>query len=353
MKKTFSYILLTTLTLSYFSIASAVSLGEHVANVYKQLPDSLNKIVKNNVKFTISELNKTEINFCETVPAKTKYATYTKFFNRIKVSKSLINSFNRCPEKLTSVIEKTIAHELFHAYDSKAPIIKSTEMDCLTSVEAYKQNKRISHICKRFNSNNNRRYAISSDLVFKVVAQVHGKTEDNFKGNRSIDPYEFKNNIEFSAVNFEGFIFDSEYQCRRPSLYRYFSRHFNYRPNATTNCDSTNIIISTGETKINYELDINKVYQVHYLHASEGEAAMSSFGHSMIRLVMCAPGRDLGPDCLKDINHHIVLSYRANVADINTDSIKGIKGDYPSQLFVMPLKSAIEEYNIREMTLRF
>jgi hypothetical protein len=109
------------------------------------------------------------------------------------------------------------------------------------------------------------------------------------------------------------------------------------------------LLFPQGDTSRKYELDPSRVYQIHYLHASEGEATVSSFGHSMLRVVMCAPGRTIGRDCFKDIDHHIVLSFRANVGDIKTDTIKGITGEYPSQLIIMSLKDAIKEYNVREL----
>ena len=104
-----------------------------------------------------------------------------------------------------------------------------------------------------------------------------------------------------------------------------------------------------------------RVYQVQYLLASKGKGIASSFGHSMIRLVICAPehyeptiglnvpATPFGPSCLKDTNYHLVISFRANVDDIKVSKIKGITGKYPSILFMLPLEKIKEKYNKNEL----
>jgi hypothetical protein len=69
----------------------------------------------------------------------------------------------------------------------------------------------------------------------------------------------------------------------------------------------------------------------------------------MLRLVICAPGRQLGPDCRLDLQAHLVLSYRAFVDDVQLSSWRGLTGSYPSRLFVLPLQQVIEEYTKAEL----
>ena len=45
------------------------------------------------------------------------------------------------------------------------------------------------------------------------------------------------------------------------------------------------------------QLDPDRVYAVEYLLAEGNERPMSRWGHGMLRLVICAPGRVRGPDC--------------------------------------------------------
>ena len=76
---------------------------------------------------------------------------------------------------------------------------------------------------------------------------------------------------------------------------------------------------------------------------------MSRWGHSMLRLVICAPGRARGPDCRLDLQYHLVLSFRAFVGDVQISSWRGLTGSYPSRLFVLPLAQVIEEYTRVEL----
>jgi hypothetical protein len=76
---------------------------------------------------------------------------------------------------------------------------------------------------------------------------------------------------------------------------------------------------------------------------------MSRWGHSMLRLVVCAPGRAPGPDCRFDLAHHRVLSFRAFVGDVQISGWRGLTGSYPSRLFLLPLDQVIEEYTRVEL----
>jgi hypothetical protein len=70
----------------------------------------------------------------------------------------------------------------------------------------------------------------------------------------------------------------------------------------------------------------------------------------MFRLILCSPEREtVGPDCLKDVSHHVVLSYRANVEDLGINKMKGLFGGYPSQLYALPMSEVQAEYNLAEL----
>jgi hypothetical protein len=87
----------------------------------------------------------------------------------------------------------------------------------------------------------------------------------------------------------------------------------------------------------------------------------SGFGHSMFRIVMCAPERfdfiskkqipatPYGPKCLEDKLYHLVVSYRANVEDATLSYMKGILGGYPSMLFILNFADVLDEYNKDEL----
>jgi hypothetical protein len=96
-------------------------------------------------------------------------------------------------------------------------------------------------------------------------------------------------------------------------------------------------------------LDPERVYQVDFLLAEANDAWVSRWGHSMLRLVICAEGRPRGPDCRLDLDQHLVLSYRAFVGDVQLSSWDGLTGAYPSRLFVLPLAQVIDEYTKVEL----
>ena len=180
-------------------------------------------------------------------------------------------------------------------------------------------------------------------LIFKW------KTRRNFMNHRSPDPYEFTNPAEAFAVNMEYFLLDPQYQCRRPLLNKYLSVELLTIPfwdeDGTACEEMLTFPLNTGDRVTWWKMDPKKLYEVHYLLADEGSAAMSLFGHSMIRLVMCAPHRkEVSQECLKDIEYHRVLSYRANITDTYINTWKGLVGGYNSQMFVYPMVSIINEY---------
>ena len=175
------------------------------------------------------------------------------------------------------------------------------------------------------------------------------RTSHNGFSDRSPDAYELSAPAEFVAVNLEYFLLDPEYACRRPALHRYFSGHFGWTP-PTSACPTTLPYLQAeeGEPPL-LQLDPSRVYAIDYLLAEGNEKPMSRWGHSMLRLVICAPDRAPGPDCRLDLSHHRVLSFRAFVGDVQISTLRGLTGSYPSRLFVLPLDQVIDEYTKVEL----
>jgi hypothetical protein len=171
---------------------------------------------------------------------------------------------------------------------------------------------------------------------------------------RSPDYYEFKSPQEYFAVNFEFFILDSTYQCRRPTLAHLFRRFLLHNPDSQARCKpSTNILLQVDPLNLKgsmgAELDPDRLYQIDYLLAGKGDAASSRWGHSIFRLIFCRPGRPLGPECRTDVAYHVVASFAANVNDNLVNPIKGVVGSYPSQLFFKRFHQVVEEYTKNEL----
>ena len=181
---------------------------------------------------------------------------------------------------------------------------------------------------------------------FRVLPRL----KENAFTDRSPDRYELHDPAEFVAVNLEHWLLDPEYACRRPALAHYFELHFQHRAPRAECAPGLPFLdpgADTGDALL--ELDPARIYQVDYLLAEGNERVMSRWGHSMLRLVVCAPGRQPGPDCRLDLDHHRVLSFRAFVGDVQISSWGGLTGTYPSRLFVLPLDQVVEEYTRVEL----
>jgi hypothetical protein len=177
------------------------------------------------------------------------------------------------------------------------------------------------------------------------------RVSDNAFRDRSPDPYELTSPAEFVAVNLEWFALDSAYACRRPALYDYFAAEFGSLPPHAV-CAPDLVYLQVGSDASQppvLQLDPERVYAVDYLFAEGNDRPMSAWGHSMLRLVICAPGRERGPDCRLDLQYHQVLSFRAFIDDVQISSWRGLTGSYPSRLYVLPLAQVIEEYTKVEL----
>ncbi|PPT53329.1 MULTISPECIES: DUF4105 domain-containing protein [Xanthomonas] len=169
--------------------------------------------------------------------------------------------------------------------------------------------------------------------------------------DRSPDDYERRSPAEFVAVNLEHYVLDADYHCRRPALAAWFAEQVGGMPDAT-HCETTLPYLQAdndaGAMSL-LALDPARVYAVDYLLAEGNAQPMSRWGHSMLRLVICAPGRTPGPDCRLDLQYHRVLSFRAFVGDVQISSWRGLTGSYPSRLFVLPLNQVVDEYTKVEL----
>ncbi len=190
----------------------------------------------------------------------------------------------------------------------------------------------------------NSSYKISDALNYRSLADYKGlrqESKNDFVG-RVGNTSELSSVHAHFALNLTTYLTDTDYECRRPALAQFFSELT--QSQQKINCEKvTTIFSSSGGWK--FDVDPRKVYQVHFLFASKGEEMMSRWGHSMLRLVVCAPERvTVGPECLEDVAFHIVLSYRANVDDVIVNYWDGLSGKYPSQLMVFPLSQIVDEY---------
>ena len=259
---------------------------------------------------------------------------------------------------LRKELKATLIHELTHLYD-RGRFWSADEHRLQRNCRARQRVQGEVGLADACRGQTDRRFTLSDaprllDLAGwpQRVAQRGQRETDNHQQLRSPDLYETHDPQEFVAVNLEYFLLDPQYPCRRPQLAAYWQEHFNWSPEYTAEC-ATQLPYLNAELDADREtlawLDPQRVYQLHYLLAEADDSWASRWGHSMLRLVICAPGRPPGPDCMLDLQHHLVLSYRAFVGDVQLSSWDGLTGVYPSRLFILPLQRVIDEYTRTEL----
>lgn len=297
-----------------------------------ELPEGFKKLLPSNIKLEFKNLNGRSLEElkCETgivVGRKFKILNEEKieidnvFVQELLKGDRPLDCENRTinHSSVKNYFKATVAHELAHMYDSRQKV-------------------------------SNNPFFLNLSGWMKKGMIIRRKTNLNQREERTPDAYELKNSKETFAVNFEHYLYDENFGCRRPTYFEFLNNEFGATPQKL-NCQMSNNIFvtdSNGES-VERSMDADRLYQVHYLFAGKGDALMSRFGHSMFRLVFCAPGRAKGIDCLKDVQHHVVISFRANVTDPKISYIDGVKGEYPSEIFFLPLSQVISEYTKREL----
>ncbi|MGZ3809032.1 MAG: DUF7844 domain-containing protein, partial [Bacteriovorax sp.] len=322
-------------------------LSKTFAEINELLPSSFIKGMPKNIEIKIERLSdhkEVPKDVCEVNLDQKKnknkfvYGQYNNFTNVLKINVPVFEELKKgkdqsfkisCQHKsLYNQSIATIVHELSHGYDSNNKV--SSRMSFV----------RRAGFQKGFFNDKNK----------------------NVEAMRSADQYELANVKEAFAVNFEYFILDEEFACRKPSMFDYYKDQFIFDPYPKRNCRlNTNVMVSTEQGFFPEEIDPRRVYRIDYLLASKGNEISSGFGHSMFRLVICAPERldmytnkkipatPFGKKCLEDKFYHLVVSYRANIEDSKQDPLKGLTGGYPSMLFMFNLYSIFEEYNNEEL----
>lgn len=252
----------------------------------------------------------------------------------------------------------TVLHELAHRYD-RARLWSPPERRQLARCARLADTLGLVGLPDTCRGQTTRRFTLSDDPRLLELAgwpqRIGGRGEpvsENGLRERSPDPYELHNPREFLAVNFEYFLLDPTYACRRPALHQYFQAHFTWQPPRAEPCSPRLPYLNASR---DYEkaplawIDPERVYEVDYLYAEANDNWVSRWGHSMLRLVICAPGRPRGADCRLDLDHHLVLSFRAFVGDLQLSSWDGLTGEYPSRLFILPLAQVVDEYTKVEL----
>src|SRR5690606_5781586 len=130
----------------------------------------------------------------------------------------------------------TLLHELLHLYDRGRlwPAEQRRHLQRCRQLASSQGEIGLPEACR---GQTERRFTLSDDPRLldlagwpQRVGQRGARERNNAQVARSPDPYELSNPREFVAVNFEYFLLDPSYACRRPSLARYLREHFDWAP---------------------------------------------------------------------------------------------------------------------------
>lgn len=351
------------------------SIKNFIQTTLTLLPKSIGQAVNRRViEIEFTNLNDKNINFETDYCSKdtedlifsnfrsNRFGAFIRQKERVQMDNSFINAIINSPHlECSHQNARTIARghlirkfaKIFDRTNTKLGIDKDYEAHCRQFSD--EELDRFERNCKNYLA---RTRSISSSPYYRNLSGwitrgifIRRSTNLNHFEERSPNPLEFESVEDSFAVNLEYFLLDPNYQCMRPTLAKYFEETFNHQPFSKTECEVNREVTiinqsSSSNPVIQENLSPDRLYQVQYLFASKGERMSSRWGHSLFKLVFCAPHREeVGPDCLYDRAYHIVLSFRANVEDIQVNYLDGLRGEYDSIMLIQPLIDVIDEYN--------
>lgn len=311
-----------------------------VDQTLKLVPSSILKVLdKKTISVEFKDLNPTKVelpNPCEE-GSNFKYGNYNlgkitldeRFLEVIKENKNSID-FNCKHKSYLNLAKAALLHEIAHSYDNKFLWSKRASNDLELRSLGFWDTE--SHLNKNYNT-------------------FH---------KRSPDEYEYEKRKEYFAVNFEYFILDPEYKCRRPELYNYYKKELNFAPNENSDCQTDDVISFTSDNGIKSQaINAKLIKEVHFLFAAEGPQMMSKWGHSMFKLIVCKTEEDTLEECRANSKDHIVISFLAYVDELSIGALKGVFGKYPSRMLVSDLGAIKRQYtrgefrSLKSLPLKF
>lgn len=163
------------------------------------------------------------------------YGHYNKLTSSITLNKNLLNFINtevdkdeiNCKHKsMYKTVKATVLHELAHYIDDHSNILKliakNTFNHCKTKYPTKTCSAFFDEILETQSISKTPRFL---DITYWDSGVLLIKNK-NFNRSQSPDIYEFENPGETFAVNFEYFILDNKYSCKKPILGNFLSMLF-------------------------------------------------------------------------------------------------------------------------------
>lgn len=271
----------------------------------------------------------------------------SKSADRLKLGRSQFSRRRIVLNERAPSLKKVLAHEIAHFYDRAN--VDTAEVARLRGSCAVADGSSLSDpLCSVINAKNS---SISLDPEFMamtgwVMTSTGVENINNFK-RRLPDAYAVESIEETFPTLFEYYLFDPQFKCRMPAVSDFFDKRFRVPRSQSMACDETQSWYFGGSDF--KTIAKSQIYAVEFLWAAEGREPSSFFGHSMLRLVVCRPGRPPGPDCYSDFDQHVVLSAAATTETLDYGNYRGLSGQYPLNLLAMSIFKAKMQYNSFEL----
>lgn len=156
----------------------------------------------------------------------------------------------------------------------------------------------------------------------------------------------FKNPGQEFEDNLNQFLNRENYKCEDLARYEFFVDITGINIHESVKCDnyfSTFVNLYSGFKEISFYK--NRIIKLSYLMASNGESAMSRFGHSMFYIRACKEDIE---NCPLKKQTEFIIGIAADVDDFSPGLLKGIFGGYATKLDFMTLAQVKQKYNYDE-----
>lgn len=329
------------------------------------LPEAIkNQIIESKVKLTLKELPQSN-NYNQPLVFQLEQSTFfskedTIYANKFYISKisQLINRGKDIPLFALN-LKNSSSLPLWNSIDFFVKYKIIQEIGYFYDLNQLEVQSEFAHL----NPENSKK--ASRDPVFLNAARFpeqgfifeeDTRNRSNFLEDSNIHSLRFDDpQISFS-INLSEFLLKQDYKCRHEELYEYYAFNFKIYPFSSFKCNSTNFVFLTPNKFSKFspsffkQINFNRVYAIHYLLAGPGKNAVSHYGHAMLRIVLCAPHRRIvNVECVKDIEHHLVVSFKASAPYSQFSVIDAIAGNYSMIEYIEPLVASIDDYTKTEL----
>jgi len=184
-------------------------------------------------------------------------------------------------------------------------------------------------------SKKKRRYSQQS----AYLAAAGWETPTEFKsarGERGDPGKGFQTSTEHYAGNAVRYFMDPHFALRRPALNRYFENRFERGSHADA---LQNVLIPLRGAGL-FQLDLNRIKELHYLLMDPGEPIESRYGHSLLRVVLEEADDETSAIVPDDFTIDFI-AYSGSSLSV----WKGLRGKYPTRIQFIPFAAIKESYN--------